>query len=92
MIGIPIGIRSSAIGLKTCCNNCRNKRLKPIIKEKKKKHSKIALLSKSKLNRIERLNSKALIDSDISHDESFLINNVLKEYKEMKEEIKNVKN
>ena len=50
------------------------------------------MLSKSKLNRIERLNSKALIDSDISHDESFLINNVLKEYKEMKEEIKNVKN
>ena len=35
--------------------------------------------------------SRALIDSVISHDESVLINNVLKEYDEMKEEIKKFK-
>ena len=40
---------------------------------------------------MEVLTSKALIDSVISHDEIFLINNVQKEYDEMKEEIKNLK-
>ena len=61
------------------------------MKKKKKKHDKIVLLAKSKLNRIEVLISKALIDSNISHDEFVLINNVLKEYDKIKEEIKNVK-
>ena len=63
---------------------------KSIIKKKKKKHDKIVLLAKSKLNSIEVLIIKALIDSNISHDKFALINNVLKEYKNMKEEIKNL--
>ena len=54
----------------------------------KNKHDKIVLLAKSKLNSIEVLISKALIDSNISHGEFVLINNVLKEYDGMKEEIK----
>ena len=33
--------------------------------------------------------SKALIDSNISHDEFVLINDMLKKYEEIKEEIKN---
>ena len=49
------------------------------------------MLAKSKLNSIEVLISKALIDSVISHDEFVLINNVLKEYNEMKEDVKNLK-
>ena len=49
------------------------------------------MLAKSKLNRIEVLISKTLIDSNTSHDEFVLINNVLKEYDEIKEEIKNLK-
>ena len=49
------------------------------------------MLAKSKLNRIEVLISKPLIGSVISHDEFVLINNVLKEYNEMKEEIKDLK-
>ena len=62
-----------------------------IIKKKKKKHDTIVLLAKSKLNSIEVLISKALIDSNISHDEFVLINNALKEYSKMKEEITNLK-
>ena len=46
------------------------------------------LLVKSKLNRIQVLISKALIDSNISHDEFSLINNVLKDFYDIKEEIK----
>ena len=67
------------------------KRCKSIIKKKKKEHDKIVLLAKYKLNSIEVLISKASIDSVISHYEFVLINNVLKEYNEMKEEIKNLK-
>ena len=91
MIGIPIGIKSSAIGLKLCAITAGIKKYKSIIKKKKKKHDKIVLLPKSKLNSIEVLISKALIDSIIRHDGFVLINNVLKEYNKMKEEIKNLK-
>ena len=59
-----------------------------IIRKKKKNHDKIVMLAKSKLNRIEVLISKALNDRNIIHDEFVLINNVLKEYDEMKEELK----
>ena len=43
---------------------------------------------KDKLNTIEVLISKALIDSYISHDELFSVNNVLREYYQMKKETK----
>ena len=49
------------------------------------------MLAKSRLNRIKVLISKSLTDSNISHDKFVLINNVLKEHEEMKEEIKNLK-
>ena len=91
LLGIPIGITNSAIGLKICAITVGIKKFKSIIKKKKKKHDKIVLLAKSKLNSIEVLISKALIESVISHDEFVLINFVLKEYNEMKEEIKNLK-
>ena len=47
------------------------------------------LLAKSKLNTIEVLISKTLLDSNIILDEFVLINKVLKEFFDMKEEIKN---
>ena len=50
------------------------------------------MFTKSKLNNIELLISKALTDSNISHIEFILISNVRKEYDEMKEEIKNLEN
>ena len=91
LIGILIGITNSAIGLKICAITAGIKKYKSIIKKNKNKHDKIVSLAKSKLNSIEVLISRALIDSFISHDEFILINNVLKEYNEMKEEIKNLK-
>ena len=47
--------------------------------------------AKSKLSTIEILISKALTDSNISHNEFGIMYKVLKEYDEMKEEIKNLK-
>ena len=91
LLGISIGITSSATRFKTCAINVGIKEYKLIIKKMIKKHDKIVLLAKFKLNNIEVLISKALIDSSISHDEFVLINNVLKEYDYLKEEIKNLK-
>ena len=65
------------------------KKHKSIIK--KKKHCKIVLLAKSKLNSTDVLISKTSFNSNISHDGLVLINHVLKEYDDMKEEIKNWK-
>ena len=45
-------------------------------------------LAKSKLNSKEVLVSKALVKSNISHGEFILMNDVLKEFDDMKEEIK----
>ena len=90
LLDIPIGFTSSARGFKICAIAAGIKKCKPITKEKKKKHEKIVLLTKSKLNSLEILISKALIDSNISHEEFVLINNALKEYDNMKEEIKRV--
>ena len=47
------------------------------------------LLGKTLLNTIEVLISKTLIDSYISHDKIVSVNNVLREYNAMKEEIQN---
>ena len=47
---------------------------KSIIMEKRKKHDKIVLIAKSKLNGLEALISTTLVDSNISHDEFVLIN------------------
>ena len=50
------------------------------------------MLAKFKLNSTEVLISRALINSNISHDEFVWIKNVLKEFYDMKEEIKNSDN
>ena len=67
-----MGIASSGVGLQVFALINGNKKYKSIIQKKKeKKHDKIVLLAKTKLNTIEVLNSKTLIDSYINHDEFF---------------------
>ena len=62
LIGISLGITSSAIGLKTFVITAGINEYKQIIKKKKKKHDKMVLLSKYKLNSIEVFIYKALTD------------------------------
>ena len=50
------------------------------------------LLAKNKLNTTEALISKALIGSFINYDECVSMNNVIREYNEMKKDIKNSEN
>ena len=62
LVGISLGITSSAIGLETFVITAGIKEYKQIIKKKKKKHDKMVLLAKYKLNSIEVFIYKALID------------------------------
>ena len=86
------GFRSSSIGLNSCAIAEGIKKYKSIIKKNKKNNVKILLLTKSKLNTIEVLNPKALIDLNLSHEEFVLINNVLKKFYKIKEELKSFNN
>ena len=85
LVGILIGNTDSAIGLKVCVITAGIKKYKLKI-TRKKKNDQIVLLAKSKVNSMEVLISNTLID--IIHDEFVLINNVLKEFYNMKEETK----
>ena len=65
----PVNIASSTTTIKiTAVIAVGLKKYISIIRKKKKKHDKIVLLAKTKLNTTEPLISKALIDSNISHD------------------------
>ena len=91
LVCIATEITSSVSGLQTSAITAGIKKYKSKIKKKNKKRDKKVLLAQSKLNEIEVLIFKPIIDSVISHGEFVLINTVLKEYYEMKEEMKKLK-
>ena len=67
-----------------------SKSLLKLIKKRKKKHNKIIVLAKNKLNMIDTLLSSVLHDSGISHEE---FTNIIIEaniYENMKENIKEI--
>ena len=80
LAGTHIEITSPAIELKICVITTRIKKFKSIIKKEKKKHDKTVSLPKSKLNSVEFLTSKALID------EFALTHDMLKEFYHIKKE------
>ena len=88
LVCVPVGITSFAVGIKICAMTEGIKKYKAVIM-RTKKDDKILLLGRDKLNTIEVLIFKALIDRYISHNELVSVNNVLREYNEMKEKIKN---
>ena len=57
-------------------------------RKKKKKHDKILMLAKSKLNSIETLISQALIDMEISLEELFAIFKEKDKYEKIKESLR----
>ena len=59
-----------------------------MIRNKKKKHNKIVMLARSKLNSIESKISEALINNEISHEDFMTILNEEKKYRELKESIR----
>ena len=72
MFGIFIETTGSGTELKCFPITAEIKKYKSIIKTNKKKHNKIVLPVKPKLNSIEDLISKDLVNTNISHDEFVL--------------------
>ena len=64
------------------------KKLLSTTRNKKKKHDKIFMLAKSKLNNIETLISQALIDMEISHEEYISVLKEKNKYEKMKENLR----
>ena len=73
LVCVLVGITNSAIGIKTCEFTAGIKKYKSIIKKKKKKHGKIVLLGKDKLNTVEVQVSNALINP-YSHESLVMTN------------------
>ena len=69
IIGAPVGIASASFTLIFSLTTGIVKKLLNITRNKKKKHDKILMLAKSKLDSIETLVSQALIDMEISQEE-----------------------
>ena len=80
LVFVPVGIATSAVGVKICPNLAGIKTYQSIIKKNKKKQDQIMLLGKTKLDTIDVLISKSLIDSYISHNEFISVDNVLRQY------------
>ena len=90
VVGAPVGIASARFTLIFSITTGIVKKLLSITRNKKKKHDKILILAKSKLNGIEILVSQALIDLEISHEEFITILKEKNRYEKMKENLKNV--
>ena len=88
VIGTPIGITSASLNLTFSISIRIVKKLLKTTRNKKKKHNKIIMLARSKLNSIESKVSEALINSEISHEDFMIIINEEKNYRELKESIR----
>ena len=89
VVGAPVGIASASFTLIFSLTTGIIKKLLSITRNKKKKHDKIFVLAKSKLNNIKTLVYQALIDMEISNEE---FNAIMKEKKKnemMKENVRN---
>ena len=91
-IGVPAGMASASFTLIFSLTIGIIKKLSEITRNKKKKHKKIVVLAKNKLNSIEILICQALIDLDSSHEEFKIIVNEKEKYEKMKENIRTIKN
>ena len=88
VVGAPVGIASESFTLIFYLTTGIVKKLIVITKNKKKKHNKILMLDKSKLNSIETLISQALIDIEISHEEFIAIFKEKDIYEKLKDSLR----
>ena len=90
IVGAPVGIASASFTLIFSLTTGIIKKLLSITRNKKKKHDKILMLAKGKLDSIETLVFQALIDMEISHEEFNAIIREKQKYERMKESVRNV--
>ena len=86
--GAPVGMAEASFTLIFSLTTGIIKKLLSITRNKKKKHDKILMLAKSKLNSIKPLISEVLIDMDLSHDEFVTILKEKDKYEKMKDNLR----
>ena len=91
VFGAPVGIASASLSFAFSLSTGMVKNLLKATRDKKKKHNKIIMLARSKLNRIESKVCEALINSEISHENFLTIINEERNYRELKERIRMMK-
>ena len=86
--GAPVGIVGASFTLILSLATGITKELLSTTRNKKKKHNKILIMAKSKLNSTENLISQALIDMEISDEEFVTILKEKQKCEKMKESFK----
>ena len=80
VIGAPVRMMSASCSLAFSITAEIIKKLLKTTRNKKKKHNKIVMLARSKLNSIESKISEALINNEVSHEDFLIIINEEKKY------------
>ena len=88
VIGAPAGIIGASCGLTFSITSGFIKKFLKTIRNKKKKHNKIVMLARSKLNSIKSKISEPLTNNEISYESFMTILNEEKKYRELKESIR----
>ena len=88
VVEAPVKIASASFTLIFSLTTGIIKKLLSITRNKKKKHNKILMLPKSKLDSIVTLVSQALVDMEISHERFNAINREKRKYERMKENVR----
>ena len=91
VVGIPAGITGASLTLVFTIGTGISKSLLKLTKKRKKKHNKIIVLAKNKLNMIDTLLSSALNDSEIIHEECTNIINEANIYENIKKILRNLR-
>ena len=91
VIGVPVGIASASFSFVFLRTTWIIKNLLKTTQNKKRKHNKIVMLARSKLNSIENKMSGELVNNEISHEDFTTIINEEKNYCELKECIRIMK-
>ena len=91
IIGTPVGIASASFSFVFSLTTGIIKKLLSITRNKKKKHNKIFVLAKIKLNSIKILISQALIDLKLIHEEPKTIIKEKEKDEKIRENIRKIK-
>ena len=91
VIGVPVGIISASFTLIFSLTTGIIKKLLQITRNKMKRHNKIIMLAKSKLNSVKTFISQTLIDLEFTQEEFKTIVDEKQRYEQMREGIQNIK-
>ena len=91
VIGAPVGIANASFNLEFSMSTGIIKKLLKTTKNKNKKHNKIVMLARSKLNNTKSKISEALVNNEIGHEDFMTVINEEKNYRELKESIRIMK-